>query len=327
MAPPAALSCTAGPKERALARLAGLNVQWALDVAGNGTIDPVVLARSLKRFDSTVFDDESVGALLEVLGGGNANGEGSGAPVRVQQLSDMIASAPTATPRLTPRAPLVPRSPACSRHAAVLEDYMDGLVCDLDDFRASVHPEDIVAAAGDSPEELEALKNRLKEKAKQFMLDTQRKNISPVWDAFDRDRDGALSLDECSRLVQAYLKAFGPKAGEAVRSAVELGVELNAILFEKRVSDPVRRRKFRELAARQVDAVHAKVAPLVQETLQRIAGEDPSVIATELLADLDANHDGKVTREEFEERFHEAMQQVLGPERLMDKLQRAPSQR
>lgn len=324
MAPPAPLGTPAGQKEKALARLAGLNVRWALDVEGKGTIDPTVLARSLKRFDSTVFDDDIVEKLLVELRGGNI---GEGAPVQVNLIADLVASAPVPTPRSSPRAPLVPRSPACSRHAAVLEDYMDGLVCDLDDFKAAVHPEDIAAAAGDSPEELEALKKQLAEKAKQFMLDTQRKNTSPLWDAFDRDQDGALSLSECSQLVKAYLKAFGPKAGEAVRGAIELGVELSAVLFEKRVSDSIARRKFREQAARQVEAVHAKVAPLVRETLQRIAAEDPEVIASELLADLDANHDGKVTREEFEERFHEAMQQVLGPERLMDKLQRVPNRR
>jgi|EP00927_Polykrikos_kofoidii_P073155 Ca2+-binding EF-hand superfamily protein len=347
----ATMSCPAALKEQALQRLSGLNLLWAFDLEGQGTIDAVVIARSLKRFDSKVFTDESVAALLDVLGA-KPSSQDSDEPalVKIQQFADLVTettesikrhptlsddairrSEMTKSPSLrtssggTPRTPLVPRSPSCSRHAAVLDDYMDGLICDIDDFREAVHPEMIAAATGDSPEELLALKHELTCKAKEFMLEAQRKNIRPVWEAFDRDHDNKLSKDDCSKLVAAYLKALGPKSAEVLRSAIELGLELTVVMFEKRVEDPVARQQMREQAKKQVDAVHAKVAPLVKETLAKMAKEDPKEIASELLEDLHANQDGTVTREDFELRFVEAMQQVLGPERLMDKLHRGRS--
>jgi Ca2+-binding EF-hand superfamily protein len=323
-------------KDKALARLSGLNIVYAFDVEGKGCVDPLVFARSLKRFDGDVFTDESVAALLEAIG----TPEGG---VQLQQFANLVSAAAErvqgkkpqprgppegmrlSTPLLSrspsrPSSSLVPRSPSCSRHAAVLEDFMDGLICDVDDFRDAVNPEALAEAAGDSPEELEELKKGLTEKAKQFMVDAQRKNIRPIWKAFDRNKDGFLYKEDCTKLVAAYLKVLVPKTAEIVRSTIELGVELSVVMFEKKITDPDARKQMRTQAKRQVDAVCGVVAPLVQETLEKMAAEDPKAIAMELLQDLDADKDGKVTQAEFEERFVEAMQQVLGPDRLMDRL-------
>lgn len=303
-------------REKALKRLAGLNLVFAFDVEGKGVIDPVVFARSLKRFDADVFTDESVEAVLKTLG----TGEGT-EPVRIEQFAHLVQALTRPTSNSSrPATGLVPRSPSCSRHAAVLDDYMDSMICDIEDFREAVHPEVLAAATGDTPEELQALKLRLAERAKQFMYDSQRRQLRPVWEAFDKNKDGFLSPKECSQLVAAYLKAMVPKSDEVVRSAIELGVELSVVMFEKKVTDPEMRKQMREQAKKQVDAVHGKVAPVVKETLERMAKEDPATISSELLVDLDANHDGRVTQKEFEERFVEVMQQVLGPERMMAKM-------
>lgn len=222
-----------------------------------------------------------------------------------------------------PEAPLVPQSPACSKHALVLDDFfaatMEAKAKVREQFREIVDE-----GTSDIPEDLNALKQQLMQKAKDDMLAAQRLNVGPVWEAFDHNGDGTLSLEECTKLVADYLRAFVPKAPEVVRSAIELGVELQLVMYERSTTDPERRKAARELAAKQVEVVLAEVAPIVQQTLEKMASEDHGAIAAELAADMDANKDGKVTREEFESRFVEAMQQLLGPERMMDKLQHPP---
>merc|ERR1712232_1221813 len=83
--------------------------------------------------------------------------------------------------------------------------------------------------SSDIPEDTAVLQKQLMQKAKDEMLVAQRANIGPVWEAFDHDGDGTLSSEECSRLVAQYLKAFVPKAPEVVRSAIELGIELQIV--------------------------------------------------------------------------------------------------
>jgi len=328
-----------GSRDEALARLAGLNVLWAFDVEGKGTIDPVVFGRVLKRFDPEIFTDESIGAVISSMSGEGSTGkieianfakmvkevEASSATAELAALSATASLVPAlARPATASHAPLlVPKSPKCSKHAVVLDTYVEGLVCDLEEFREAVDPESLVASAGDSPEELASLKQKLSLKAKEYVLQAQRKNIRPVWDAFDRDKDGELSPQECNRLVSAYLKALAPKIEEVVKGTVELGVELQVMLFEKVNKDPEARRKMRQMAQKQVDAVYPKVAQVARETLERMALEDPDVIAKDLLEGIDVNGDGKVTQDEFEMHFVEAIQQLLGPDRMVDKMQRA----
>lgn len=364
---------------KALARLSSLNVSWAFDIEGKGTVDQVVLLRALKRFDPEIFTDESVSEVLATLGA-SKGGKGS-SPVQLQQLDKIVAAAapvkerpvyiPQRTaalevapriapadledsfdesavlktpaksvrvvgslpPRLmTPGTPsgsvysvngtLVCRSPSCSKHAAVLDEYMDGLICDMEDFRDAVHPEALAAAVGDSPQEMAALAVQLKEKAKEYMMQAQMDHLRPVWDAFDQNHDGMLSLKQCTRLVSAYLKAFVPKVTEVVKSTIELGFELQTIMFDKKVKDPVQRKQMHDVFKKQAELVAESVSPVIKTTLERMLKEDHTEIARELMDSLGCESNGKVYKQDFEEHFVEAMNLVLGPERLMNKLHR-----
>jgi len=199
---------------------------------------------------------------------------------------------------------------------------MDGLICDLEDFREAVHPDVLAAAVGDSPQEMAALALQLKEKAKEYMMQAQWQNLRPVWDAFDQNHDGMLSLKQCTRLVSAYLKAFVPKVNEVVKSTIDLGFELQTIMFEKKVKDPVQRKRMHDQFKKQAELVARKVGPVIKSTLERMLNEDHTEIARELIDSLGCERDGRVYKQDFEEHFVEAINQVLGPERLMDKLQR-----
>jgi len=198
--------------------------------------------------------------------------------------------------------------------------YTDSLVCDIKGFNDIVKPEDLVAAAGTSPEEISELRAQLKAHAKQYVIDAQRRNICPLWYQFDTQGNGVLDTQTCIPLVAAYLHAMARKASEIIRGSIELGIELSLIISEKTVKDDATRQQMRTHARLQVEAIHANVAPLVQQMLDTMADEDPHTIAGELLATIDLNSNGQVTRDEFEQRFVESMQYVLGPEGLMDKL-------
>lgn len=198
--------------------------------------------------------------------------------------------------------------------------YTDSLVCDIKGFNDIVKPEDLVAAAGTSPEEIAELRAQLKAHAKQYVIDAQRRNICPLWYQFDTQGNGVLDTQTCIPLVAAYLHAMARKASEIIRGSIELGIELSLIISEKTVKDDAKRQQMRTHARLQVEAIHANVAPLVQQMLDTMADEDPHTIAGELLATIDLNSNGQVTRDEFEQRFVESMQYVLGPEGLMDKL-------
>lgn len=206
-----------------------------------------------------------------------------------------------------------------------MEAYTDSLVCDIRGFHEVVNPEALANSTGTSPQEIAELRAQLKAHAKQYVIDAQRKSICPLWDEFDRDRNGVLDPMECTALVRAYLHAMARKASDIIRGSIELGIELSLIISEKTVTDEAAREQMRKHARLQVEAIHANVAPLVQQMLDKMADEDPHTIASELLGTLDFDRNGKVTRDEFEQRFVESMQYVLGPEGLMDKLQRVNS--
>jgi len=218
------------------------------------------------------------------------------------------------------------RTPSKTEEYSVcVEAYTDSLVGDIRGFREVVKPEALAASTGTSPAEIAALRDQLKARAKQYVIDAQRKNICPLWDEFDRDGNGVLDPLECTALVRAYLHAMARKASDIIRGSIELGIELSLIISEKTVKDEATKEQMRKHARLQVEAIHANVAPLVQQMLDKMADEDPHTIAEELLGTLDFDANGKVTRDEFEQRFVESMQYVLGPEGLMDKLQRVNS--
>jgi len=206
-----------------------------------------------------------------------------------------------------------------------VEAYTDSLVCDIRGFHEIVQPEALASAAGTSPEEIARLRAQLKAHAKQYVIDAQRKNICPLWDEFDREGMGVLDPLACTDLVRSYLHAMAAKSSEIIRGSIELGIELSLIISEKTVTDEATRQQMRKHARLQVEAIHANVAPLVQQMLDKMADEDPHTIAGELLGSLDFDCNGNVTRDAFETSFVESMQYVLGPEGLMDKLQRVNS--
>lgn len=319
-------------RDVALERLSGLNLMKILDSDGSGMIDAVVLERSLKRFDDTVFTEKNIKDLLASVG---AAPEGGGL-VRISKLHDDVATATAAAqlakPPMTPKLPkahsafsATPSTPGLNRllstesHCECLDQYMDSLIGDIKGFREVMEPELLANVATCSKKELESIKESLRLRAKEHMVEAQRKNIRPIWDEFDRDKNGVLSVPECAKLVKAYLRAMAPKAPDIIRGSIELGIELSVLMFEARVIDPMERKKMREHAQVQVETIHAKILPIVLEAVEHMQSENPEEIARELCHDLE-NSAGQVTRDEFEGRFVEAMQHVLGPERMMEKL-------
>lgn len=306
-------------QEKASARLKGLNMFNAFDLEGSGTIDTLVLTRSLKIFDPIVFTDDTLEAMVAAI-------DGVSSKVQLQTLTDWLRAAAPLVEKVGSEASM-PSNTVSSRRSSKAEEfieplnaYVDSLVCDIKGFKEVVDVESLTAASGDSEEDLDALKASLKLKAKEYVLEAQRKNIRPLWDDFDADGNGVLDPGECAKLVASYLGSMVEKAGDIMRGFIELGIELSIICSSKKVHDEAVAAAIREQGKKQVEAIHSKVAPLVRDMLQKMAAEDPQIIADELLSTLDLDKDGRVTRDEFEQRFVESLQYVLGPERLMDKL-------
>lgn len=80
-------------RDKAGARLAGMNMTRALDVEGSGTIDAEVLLRSLKQFDEDIFTQDRTERLLEGLQGGP---EGK---IRIKEFALAVNALYDATPR------------------------------------------------------------------------------------------------------------------------------------------------------------------------------------------------------------------------------------
>jgi hypothetical protein len=308
-----------------------------LDLQGDGLIHQVVLARTLHIFDQTVFTQPVVQALLDALVAQNPDRKDGLVPV--QHLADYLtqmSALPSArsVARSTRSGSRTPGSRTGSRTGSnsktdeynrCVDAYADSLVADIRGFHEVVKPEALADAAGSSPEEIAELRAQLKAHAKLYVIDAQRRIICPLWDDFDRDGTGVLEPCECTGLVAAYLHAMARKSSEIIRGSIELGVELSLIINLKAVIDEETRQQMRAHARLQVEAIHANVAPLVQQLLDKMANEDPHTIAGELLSSISYAADGRVSRDEFEHRFVESMQYVLGPEGLMDKLQQKNS--
>lgn len=306
---------------QAAARLQGMDLRKVLDIDSTGTIHQVVLARSLHIFDQNVFTPKVCQELVDTLASMVPDRTDGRVPIQV--FKDLLSQPEIedALKRNVAAQRTLERRPSrTGEYEASLEAYTNSLVCDIRGFREVVKPEALADAAGTSPDEIEQLRATLKQKAKEYVIEAQRRNICPIWNDFDKDGNGVLDPKECTNLVAAYLRTMSRKASEVIRGSIELGIELSIIVTEKTVKDAAVRQQIRQHAQLQVEAIHANVAPLVQKMLEKMADEDPGTIADELLASLDLNQDGKVTRQEFEIRFVDSMQYVLGPDGLMDKL-------
>lgn len=311
---------------KAADRLDGMDVYDMLNLQGDGFIHQVVLARTLHVFDQSVFSQVVVQEILDILAA--VVPDQTDGRVPLQAFVDFIAGKLL----LPSMAPFSARSgssksgqktPVNEREflGNSVDAYTDKMVADIKGFHDIVKPEEMVEAAGTSAEEIAALRAQLKAAARQYVIEAQRRIICPLWDEFDKDGLGVLDPSECTALVSAYLHAMAAKASEIIRGSIELGIELSLIISLKDVKNEETRQQMKDHAQVQVEAIHKNVAPLVQQLLDKMAVEDPHTIAGELLASLDYNVDGLVTRDEFETRFVESMQYVLGPEGLMDKLQ------
>jgi len=294
-----------GGVSAAAARLEGMDLFAALDLDGSGLIHKVVLSRSLVIFDEKVFTEDALKELFDAL---IVSGDDR---VSLVSLSKLL------------NCPLPKAKQSRSEQVAdAIHTYTNSLVVDIRGFREVVDPESMINAAGDSPEEMAKLREDLKKKAKQFVLESQRRNIIPLWDRFDPHGTGVLDPSECNNLVIAYLQVMAEKCPQVISSSIELGIELMILVSQKTIKDEKSRALMRQHSKAQVEAIQAKVVPPVQQMLRAMAREDPSAITRELLGKMDLNADGQVTREEFERRFVDSLQDVLGPEGLMDKLRR-----
>jgi len=281
----------------------------------------VVLARTLHIFDQGVFTQTAVQEIIDTLSA--VVPDRTDGRVPLQALLDHLAG----------RLNIPSRGPSSARSSGAktppgnqflgnsVDAYENSLIAGIKGFHEVVNPSALVEASGSSQDEIDELRRQLKAHAREYVIDAQRRIICPLWDLFDRLGAGVLDPAECTGLVAAYLQAMADKASEIIRGSIELGIELSLIISLKDVRDENTRQQMSAHAKLQVEAIHANVAPLVQQLLGKMAVEDPHTIAGELLASLDFDSDGKVTRNEFEQRFVESMQYVLGPEGLMDKLQ------
>jgi Ca2+-binding EF-hand superfamily protein len=297
-----------------------MNIHKIFDLDKCGMVHQVVLARSLHIFDQAVFTPEIVQELVDILDEmhpGRLDGL-----VTLQSFVELLAQPDQPVRRKRPK---LLRRRSTEMLVDALEAYTDSLVADIRGFRDVVKPEAMVDAAGTSPEELAALKASLKEKAKDYVLDAQRKNIVPLWEHFDVNGNGVLDPTECSALVAAYLKTMAGKATDVIRGSVELAAELSILVSEKAIKDDAVKERMRHHAKLQVEAITASVGPLVTKMFTELGNEDPHSVTEDLLSSLDLDKNGKVTRQEFESAFVESMQYVLGPEGLMDKLHKVNS--
>jgi Ca2+-binding EF-hand superfamily protein len=297
-----------------------MDVHKIFDLDKCGMVHQVVLARSLHIFDQVVFTPEVVQELIDILDEmhpGRLDGL-----VTLNSFAQLLAQPDQPVRRKRPK---LFRRTSTEMLVDALEAYTDSLVADIRGFRDVVRPEAMVEAAGSSPEEIAALKTSLKAKAKQYVLDAQRRNIVPLWERFDKNGNGVLDPSECSALVAAYLTTMAGKATEVIRGSVELAVELSVHVSEKAIEDDATKERMRHHARLQVEAITASVGPLVTKMFTELGNEDPHSVTEDLLSSLDLDKNGKVTRQEFESAFVESMQYVLGPEGLMDKLHRVNS--
>jgi len=304
-------------RRQASGRLDGMNFYKMLDLNGDGLIHQVVLARSLHIFDQSIFTQPVVQGILDALVA--VVPDRTDGRVPLEALVDHLAAL-----SLPSSARSGSRTPSTSGNlkdfANSVDAYTDSLVCDIRGFNEVVKTEALVDAAGESPEDIEELRRQLKAHAKEYVIAEQLKCIRPLWEMFDKDDKGVLDPSECIPLVAEYLHAMARKASEIIRGSIELGIELSLLISLKAVQDENTIEQMKKHARLQVEAIHANVAPLVQQLLDKMANEDPHTIAGELLASLQIGRDAKVPRSEFELRFVESMQYVLGPEGLMDKL-------
>eukprot|EP00928_Gymnodinium_smaydae_P088901 TRINITY_DN72939_c0_g1_i1.p1 TRINITY_DN72939_c0_g1~~TRINITY_DN72939_c0_g1_i1.p1 ORF type:complete len:378 (-),score=83.28 TRINITY_DN72939_c0_g1_i1:151-1209(-) len=280
---------------------------------GAGTIDRRVLAAVLLEVGGTALTAGQIGALLTAF---NPPSDKDNVPenrIPCADFVDWVFTRPGGRQRAVPKAkPLVfnsPRTPRPKSASAAVRSsgssatspavhaYLSSFIAGARSFEDTADVAKMIKAReGSNPEEMQALRAELLSRSKDHLCESQCESVRALFEEFDADGDGALSVSECGHLVEAYLHRSSEASEELVRASVDLAVGLQATLAAKsQGGDPGGRIDARATA--RAAAIRKRVAPAVRDMLEGLRTKNPEDLAAELLEALPQRLNGACSSE------------------------------
>lgn len=162
---------------------------------------------------------------------------------------------------------------------------------------------------------------------------------SGLWDTYDKDKSGDLSPAEMEGLLRDYLKAMGKNVGAfadaALAPSTDLMLRLLGRFFQTMKNENPDDETLRQIEGAVMDStkqqLQAQMSPMRPIMIRGIelvmADIDDNIQAFSngMIEEMDKNHDGKVTRGEFEAHFASAMAAIMSPEAKIRELMGAPA--
>lgn len=146
-----------------------------------------------------------------------------------------------------------------------------------------------------------------------------REQLLKLWDVYDADHNGELSKQENRKLAAAYFKAsrkwLPQLLVDTMESACAIGLRMAASMSGEEVSEGMKA---------DVQAGVESMRPRIEAvTLQMLDSVDVDQFADAALREMDTDHDGKVTRDEFASQFINTMNKLFNPEQLLNSIKAA----
>jgi Ca2+-binding EF-hand superfamily protein len=167
----------------------------------------------------------------------------------------------------------------------------------------------------DQPD-VQAVIENLKAEQKEKTAIAQRENVAALWEEYDRDKNGVLQPQELEKLLHdlwlVEKKNLSVTTSAIMEQSMKMGLEVALNIAKAQGATPQELQETEGAMAMMSGLMKIQIPIMEKASLEMMQRRDANlaVDVQQMLANMDVNHDGVVTRDEFELKFLEAYQKV-----------------
>lgn len=242
------------------------------------------------------------------------------------------------------------RLDSMATHKSAMDEYLEKGVTTMDENIKEVNLEKVMKDLVEHPEMLtdpeamQAFQKKMSDQCAESMKGKMVNEVAGLWDEYDKDKNGSLSKEECTKLLgdaviwysknlDAVLdKTLDVMKDQAVAPAMMVAkVQIKNLMKAQfpDCSDEELEKKCEEIMPKEED-VRAQMEMMFAMAMPKIKTavsscyEDMSNnkddLASKMIEEMDVNHDGTVSKEEFKEHFIAAMSHIVDLGQMLKKM-------
>lgn len=138
-----------------------------------------------------------------------------------------------------------------------------------------------------------------------------RKLCAKIWDQYDEDKNGEMSMDELKKLLKDSLKASKEWTPRMIEEMMTEGIEVSCQMLNDKEVATMLKDRLKESFPMIRKNIEAEIDKYIQSS---------DVLAVDLYKKMDANGDGKVVKVEFLDNYNQAVAEIINPQQMIESI-------